>query len=356
MKTLLSKRWLIAFALASILLLAACGGTTSTADTGDAAAGGDTTTTTEEAMTDETSDEAMEDEEMADEEEAMEDEAMADEEMDDEMAGGPGLYFDVSNFPTLEDGVHYEGWAIIDGAPVTTGKFNVVDGKTVGLDGEEIKAFHIEEDLGAATAIIVTIEPAGDTDTIPSETHFVAGDVDADGESKLTIDHPAALGTDFSDAAGQFILATPSNGNDTDEFSGVWFLDPSGPAESLTLPTLPAGWVYEGWAVIDGVPVSTGTFLTAAGADSGEPFKGPDGTPPFPGEDFLLNAPDGVTFPTDLRELPIVISVEPYPDNAPTPFVLKPLVGMAPADAADHVLYDLGLNVDDLPSASIRIS
>lgn len=347
MKTLLSKRSLIAFALASILLLAACGGTTSTADTGDAVSGGDTTTTTEEAMADETSDDAMEDGE-----EAMEDEAMEDE----EMAGGPGLYFDVANFPTLEDGVHYEGWAIIDGAPVTTGKFNVVDGKTVGLDGEEIKAFHIEEDLGAATAIIVTIEPAGDTDTIPSETHFVAGDINADGESELTIDHPAALGTDFSDAAGQFILATPSNGNNTDEFSGVWFLDPSGPAESLTLPTLPAGWMYEGWAVIDGVPVSTGTFLTAVGADSGEPFKGPDGTPPFPGEDFLLNAPDGVTFPTDLRELPIVISVEPYPDNAPTPFVLKPLVGMAPADAADHVLYDLGLNVDDLPSASIRIS
>ena len=25
----------------------------------------------------------------------------------------------------LEDGFHYEGWAIIDGSPVTTGKFNV---------------------------------------------------------------------------------------------------------------------------------------------------------------------------------------------------------------------------------------
>ncbi len=351
MKTLLSRRWLIAFALAGILVLAACGGgTTATTSTTavDAAAGGDTT---EEATVDEASDEAMEDEEMADDEEAMDD-----EEMDEEMAGGPGLYFDVSNFPTLEGGVYYEGWAIIDGAPVTTGKFNVVDGKTVGPDGEEIEAFHIEEDLAAATTIIVTIEPAGDTDTTPSDTKFLAGDVNADGESELTIAHPAALGTDFSDAAGQFILATPSNGNDTDEFSGVWFLDPSGPSESLTLPTLPAGWVYEGWAVIDGVPVSTGTFLSAAGADSGEPFGGPDGTPPFPGEDFLLNAPDGVTFPTDLREVPIVISVEPYPDDAPTPFVLKPLVGMAPADAADHVLYDLGLNIDDLPTASIRIS
>lgn len=329
MQLLLSKRWLIALAMASFLVLAACGGSSSP-DTTVAASGGETT--------EDTTDEEMDDEGAADEEMA-------------EL----GLFFEVSNFPTLEGGVHYEGWAIIDGDPVSTGKFNVEGGATVGLDGEEITGFFVEHDLGAATTIIVTIEPAGDIDTIPSDTHFVAGDINADGTSELTLEHPGAIGTDFSDAEGQFILATPSNGDETDEFSGVWFLDPAGPTATLTLPTLPAGWVYEGWAVIDGVPTSTGTFLTADGADSGEPFGGPDGTPPFPGEDFLENAPDGTTFPTDLRGVPIVISVEPSPDDAAAPFVLKPLVGMAPDDAADHVLYDLALNLDDLPSASVRI-
>lgn len=357
MNQFLSKRRLLALVLASLMVFAACGGGSSDAvdsSANDAAAAAEALVkqedSTEEAMED--NDEAMEEEAMEDADDAMENE---DEDVDAMMADGPGLHFDVSNFPTLTNGVHYEGWAVIDGAPVSTGKFNVVDGKTVSLDGDEIKGFHIEEDLAAATTIIVTIEPEGDTDAIPSDTHFVAGDVDSDGKSELTIDHPAALGTDFSDATGQFILATPSNGNETDELSGVWFLDPSGPSASLTLPTLPAGWTYEGWAVIDDVPVSTGTFLTAEGADSGEPFGGSGDTPPFPGEDFLLNAPDGLTFPTHLRELPIVISLEPSPDDAPTPFVLKPLVGMAPTDAADHVLYEFGLNIDDLPKAEIWI-
>ena len=363
MNQFLSKRRLLALVLASLMVFAACSGGSSDAadESADVAAEAlaEQEDSTDEAMED--SDEAMgEDSEEAMEEEAMEedsDDAMEEdsEDVDAMMAGGPGLHFDVSNFPTLANGVHYEGWAVIDGAPVSTGKFNVVDGKTVSLDGDEIKGFHIEEDLAAATTIIVTIEPEGDTDAIPSDTHFVAGDVDSDGKSELTIDHPAALGTDFSDATGQFILATPSNGNDTDELSGVWFLDPSGPSASLTLPTLPAGWTYEGWAVIDGTPVSTGTFLSAEGADSGEPFKGEGDTPPFPGEDFLRNAPDGLTFPTDLRELPIVISVEPSPDDAPTPLVLKPLVGKAPGNAADHVLYELGNNSDDLPKAEIWI-
>ena len=376
MNQFLSKRRLLALVLASLMVFAACGGGSSDAvdnSADDAAAAAEALVnqedSPEEAMKDndeamdDDSDDAMEEEAMNDEsEDAMEDDAMEDEDdaMEDEdvdamMASGPGLHFDVSNFPTLASGVHYEGWAVIDGAPVSTGKFNVVEGKTVSLDGDEITGFHIEEDLAAATTIIVTIEPEGDTDAIPSDTHFVAGDVDSEGKSVLAIDHPAALGTDFSDSAGGFILATPSNGDETDEFSGVWFLDPSGPSASLTLPTLPAGWTYEGWAVIDGTPVSTGTFLSVEGADSGEPFKVEGDTPPFPGEDFLRNAPDGLTFPTDLRELPIVISVEPSPDGAPTPFVLKPLVGMAPGDAAHHVLYELGLNTDDLPKAEIWI-
>jgi len=344
MKTLLPKRWLMALAMASILVLAACGGADAI-DTSESASAGDATEETiEEATNEEMDDEEMDDEEMDDEE-------MDDEEMGDEA----GLFLEVSNFPTLDGGLHYEGWVIIDGEAISTGKFIVEGGVAVGLDGETIDGFFIEEDLTTVTTIIVTIEPSGDTDTVPSETKFVAGDLGTDGLSELTIAHPAALGTDFSDASGQFLLATPSSEDNTDEFSGVWFFDPAGPVGTLDLPTLPAGWVYEGWAVIDGVPISTGTFLSAEGADSGEPFKGEAGTPPFPGEDFLTNAPDGFEFPTDLRGMPIVISVEPSPDDSATPFVLKPLVGMAPGDGAAKVLYDLDLNVDGLPTASVRI-
>ncbi len=87
------------------------------------------------------------------------------------------------------------------------------------------------------------------------------------------------------------------------------------------MPTLPAGWRYEGWVVsLDG-PLSTGVFTNPAAADSdaGGPYAGPNLTPPFPGQDF-------VNPPLDLVGLTAVISVEPDPDNSPAPFALKPLV------------------------------
>ena len=71
--------------------------------------------------------------------------------------------------------------------------------------------------------------------------------------------------------------------------------------------------------------------------------NGPDGF--FPGEDFLMNAPTGLSFPTDIAGGTAVISVEPYPDNSPNPFTLKPLVHNIPASAKDHMVYDMGQNL-----------
>ena len=61
----------------------------------------------------------------------------------------------------------------------------------------------------------------------------------------------AALGVDFSTATGSYILATPSTASDTgDNDQGIWWLVPgTTKTASLDLPTLPAGWMYEGWVV-----------------------------------------------------------------------------------------------------------
>jgi hypothetical protein len=67
--------------------------------------------------------------------------------------------------------------------------------------------------------------------------------------------------------------------------------------------------------------------------------------PPFPGEDFLVNAPSGLTFPTDLSGTTQVISIEPDPDNSSAPFLLKPLVATVPSPAMDHVTYAMSSNV-----------
>eukprot|EP00487_Bulimina_marginata_P004030 TRINITY_DN1971_c0_g1_i1.p1 TRINITY_DN1971_c0_g1~~TRINITY_DN1971_c0_g1_i1.p1 ORF type:complete len:131 (+),score=25.81 TRINITY_DN1971_c0_g1_i1:142-534(+) len=116
----------------------------------------------------------------------------------------------------------------------------------------------------------------------------------------------------------------------------------------LTLPTLPEGWVYEGWAIIDGVPVSSGRFTSVEGADlDGNPFAGTDADlPPFPGEDFIMGTVNGVDLSTATHVAKAVLSIEPEEDNSPAPFVLKPLLGAdLAADAAVRTPMDMAQNL-----------
>jgi len=148
----------------------------------------------------------------------------------------------------------YEGWIMVDGAPVTTGTFMVDDNGNLSKSSFAID----EEMLNKATAFILTIEPYPDTDPAPSDVHVLAGDFSSTS-ADLSVSHGAALGNDFMSAMGNYILATPTTATMDDELSGVWFLDLSSgsPAVGLDLPELPEGWVYKGWVVTNGVPVSS---------------------------------------------------------------------------------------------------
>ena len=194
---------------------------------------------------------------------------------------------------------------------------------------------------------MLTIEPAESDDPAPSTVRLLAGDF-VDGEAQLSVGHAAALGTDFSDASGQFILATPTTESTDDEVYGVWFIDivDGAPVAGLDLPVLSDDWVYEGWVVVDGQAVSTGRFSDPAGPDDFNGFAGDDAdAPPFPGEDFIQNAPEGLEFPKNLAESTVVISIEPADDDSPAPFTLKPLLAEIPGDVegADEVQLDAGL-------------
>lgn len=264
------------------------------------------------------------------------------------------LVMNFSGLQPLANNYHYEGWAIINNQPLPTGKFNVdSSGKLVNLSGQVVPngVFNTGIDLSGASAIVITIEPSGDTDTKPTDTHYLAGAV-LDGVASLTVGSAPALGNDFRDASGKYILATPTDGPNTNEKSGVWFLDLSSgsPAVGLRLPTLPAGWEYEGWAVINGKPLTTGRFTSGNGADKSAPYSGPQPGPPFPGEDYLVNAPSGLKFPTDLSNGTVVISIEPSPDDTPAPFTLKPLVGTIPANAIDHTTYSMNNQAAGFPT------
>ena len=91
---------------------------------------------------------------------------------------------------------------------------------------------------------------------------------------------------------------------------------------------------YEGWIIVDGVPVSTGSFTVDA-----------------------MGALSQTTFTATMEDLDMasdfVLSIEPSPDNSPSPFVFKPLVGMAPTPALDHTTYDMASNVSGFPAGTV---
>lgn len=222
----------------------------------------------------------------------------------------------------LGDDYVYEGWVMLDGAPVSTGRFSLgeVDTARFELDAD---------DADRVTAFVLSIEPAVGDAPEPSHTKILAGDF-ADGEAELSVAHGAALGTDFSGAMGAYILETPTSASVMDDYGqGVWFVDAQNHVASLELPELPQGWAYEGWVVGAEGPVSTGQFtmVDIADTDGAGATAGADGAPPFPGQDYIDPA-------MDLIAGAVVISVEPVPDNSPAPFAIKPLI--------DHDVQDNG--------------
>ena len=275
---------------------------------------------------------------------------------DDDNNNGPStadLTLNIQGLEPLGSDFVYEGWVIVDGQPVTTGTFTSVDFP---------QTFQVNESvLNSATAFVLSIEPAVDPDPAPAATKVLSGDFS--GNSATVWVAPVTENADdFSTSWGRFFLRTPTDevagteNNMNDEF-GIWFGTPGTmpPAVGLGLPTLAPGWKYEGWVVVDGVgPISTGTFTGFTEVDDFNGFSGAENTvgPPIPGEDFFLNPPAGFTFPLDVRGRTAVISVEPYPDDSPAPFALKPLLGVAGNDTAPAT-HDLSLNLGSLPTGSV---
>jgi hypothetical protein len=251
------------------------------------------------------------------------------------------------NFSGIDDlgpSYDYEGWLIVNGAPVSTGTFTV-SGGVPSQTQFNASSF----DLAGATKFVLTIEPVPDPDPAPSSTHYLAGDFSGD-DAMLMVGDPAALGDDFAGAMGDYILNTPSTASDNSDYAnGIWWLDPSGSMlePTLTLPTLPAGWSYEGWVVGSGGPVTTGKFfdVDAVDLDGGGPTAGPDPIPPFPGQDY-------VNPPMPLIGYAAVITIEPYPDNSPMPFTLKPLVDGNIEDVGIGVLQSMNNNASSFPTGS----
>lgn len=257
------------------------------------------------------------------------------------------LTFNIIGLQELTNGATYEGWIIVDGEPISTGRFDKLE---IG------QKFSVEKaKLDEASDFTITIEGPDDDDKLPSDTKILSGSF-ANNVAVLDIDSVIA---DFNGSSGKFVMATPTDNPgtpDNDQF-GLWFMDPNGgsPIAGLDLPELPKGWKYEGWLVTNDTPVTTGTFSSVDGKDDSSPYSGNEDAPDFPGEDFLNTAPAGLTFPQDgdVRGKQVVVSIEPFPDyDQAKPFYIKPLSGTAGTELFPTT-NNLALDIRDFPSGRV---
>lgn len=253
------------------------------------------------------------------------------------------IHLDLTGLEDLGPNFVYEGWLIGGGPPSSAGTFTV---DSAGIPSQNL--FNVGAALDNASSFLITIEPFIDPDPSPS-TNFLAGDL-MGGVADLTVGHGLAFGDDFLSATGSFILGVPTTdpADSVPYTQGIWWLDPAGPSTSLNLPTLPAGWEYEGWVVGPGGPVSTGRFTDPESFDSdgGGPAAGPNPGPPFPGQDFVNPA-------TNLIGYEAFISIEPTPDNSSAPFTLRPLVDSNIEDVGEGVLQTTTNNAASFPTARV---
>lgn len=190
------------------------------------------------------------------------------------------------------EGTTFLGGFIVNSA----GKIEGV-GNTAFSDNELI----VDSNLSSATRIFITLELSGEH-------------IQPTGPEVLSAEMKEGIGALLSPLAGlsekmvgEYLLATPTDGPNTSETSGIWFIrrNPDGSdSAGLTLPQLPRGWEYSGVVRHQDTLLYTGSFASAAESDSFSLYSGEVQGPAFPGEDFLTNQPStaGFNFPVNLAD------------------------------------------------------
>ena len=281
--------------------------------------------------------------------------------------GSSTVTLSLNGLEPLTGGLNYEAWLVhqigenVFGVPLVL--FNINEnGQMVDPAADTVITgpYHAKLDPGDVLGVAISLELSNQLLEYSSFTFILSGDL-LQGTAILSADEFFALNRDFSNVEGRFILATPTDEDPDNDLNGIWFMNPtSDPSEAgLDLPEAPNGWIYEGWVDVDGQAVSTGRFVSANGPDSTSNYSsGVEESPPFPGEDFLFNPPQGVDFPLDLSGASVFITIEPwlewdvYPDD---PFFLRILEGQIPADPMPLTLYGMTSTASLLPTGTATI-
>jgi len=283
------------------------------------------------------------------------------------------IELEMNGFSDLGSNFWYEAW-------LAWQEGDVVRSKSLGIFKIDAQgqctpnSFDVElGDLQRAQSFFITIEEddlpgkrlventSGQTDTLtgPGPHKIFSGKL-VTNSAYFSLGDEFLLNFNFATAWGTYLLNAVSVEQTAPSTSGIWFVNKDDQGQliaGLDLPDLPAGWSYQGWVVINTVPVSTGKFVSSTGADkSAVYYNSAQGSYPFPGEDFLINPPQGLAFPVDLSGKDIYITLEPpLPENCPAPYSVKIFTATIPTGAQRMTVYDLENQAGSFPSGRLDI-
>lgn len=225
----------------------------------------------------------------------------------------------LTNMAELPVDKQYAVWGVINSTPLLIGTFKMEGERVVPTLGTHYEdgEFLTATDVSAAGEVYITVEHAATTPSHPTSARYLTSNVE-EGIGALS----SSL-RDLDGFRGEYILASPTDTSDTNETSGVWFMhrnEDGTYSAALSLPELPDGWNYQGWVRHEGRVLTTGTFRQGNMQDGFALYGGDVPGPAFPGEDFLLQAPESfaAAFPLNLTtgETEVFITIEPVLTSA----------------------------------------
>jgi hypothetical protein len=259
----------------------------------------------------------------------------------------------LADLPGVNDTIVYVAWLYFsDDSGIRPRKIKVLDFK--GGDANVL----LEPDLyylRRAQTIVLTVETSKESADSTPGLKILAGDI-IGNSGEMNLSGPLSLNIDFEGVSGSYTLFTPTDTTDNSPKSGIWFLNYNNGnfTKGLNLPDLPlAGWHYEGWVEISGKLIPTGPFLGSEAVDLSDEYSGTHAQISFPGEDFLFNPPEGLTFPLDLAGAKVHITIA-ADRNLFNSNGIKVLSADIPGNAEPFVTYNMEMN-QFLPKGSINI-
>ncbi len=260
----------------------------------------------------------------------------------------------ISRLPAIPDSMTYVAWVENEDTsqfkPTIIFAADAVDGNLYYRSEVPLRV------IQAAQKFWLSIEP----DSIVNDSVFIPGDLKLLGGNFLLGSANLEIGRralTFDDFSVVFNLLTPTDDPQLNETSGIWFakIDTAdNVSRGLDLPELYGAWIYEGWVEVNGTYLSTGRFTDPSAADMSNHFSGSSDGLDYPGEDFLQNAPAGLTFPLDLKGKKAFISVElnDERDFGESPYI-KIFETTIPADAGTKIQYQMTNTELSLPFGNV---